>query len=73
MTSTFDTVNPRYDITIAGESYNLNNYVTTVTTTPGGIPLDRDDAVQWAAPSDQDLQPSGTAVQSGFGFVIYKP
>ena len=39
VTSTYDSVNKRYEITIAGENYNLNNYVTTVTTTSGGTPL----------------------------------
>ena len=39
LSSTYDSVNKRYVITIAGESYNLNNYVAVVTTTAGNTPL----------------------------------
>ncbi len=73
MTSTYDSVNKRYEITIAGENYNLNNYVTTVTTTTGGIPLLATTQSSGGHLLIKIFNLSGTAVQSAFGFVTYKP
>ena len=73
VTSTYDSVNKRYEITIAGESYNLNNYVTTVTPASGGIPLLATTTSASGHLLIKILNLSGTAVQSAFGFVTYKP
>lgn len=73
VTSTYDSVNKRYDITIAGESYNLNNYVTTVTPASGGIPLLATTNSASGHLLIKIFNLSGTAVQSAFGFVTYKP
>ena len=73
VTSTFDSVNNRYDITITGETYNLNNYVTTVTTTGGTTPLIATTQASGGHLLIRIFKLSGAAVQSGFGFVIYKP
>jgi hypothetical protein len=72
VTSTFDSVNDRYMITIANESYDINRFATTVTpiaTTPriavtqssGGKLLVR----------IFDL--TGATVQASFDFAVYKP
>jgi len=73
VTSTYDSVNKRYEITIAGESYNLNNYVTTVTPTSGGTALLATTQSSGGHLLVKILNLSGTAVQSAFGFVTYKP
>ena len=73
VTSTYDSVNKRYEITIAGENYNLTNYVTTVTTITGGTPVLATTQSSGGHLLIKIFNLSGTAVQSAFGFVTYKP
>jgi hypothetical protein len=72
VTSTFDSVNKRYEITITGETYTSTNYVTTVTPAANS-PLLATTLSSGGHLLVRIFNLSGTAVQSGFGFVIYKP
>jgi hypothetical protein len=73
VSSTYDLVNKRYVITIAGENYNLNNYVAVVTTTGGNTPLLATTQSGSGKLLVKIFSLSGTAVTSGFGLVVYKP
>ena len=73
LSSSYDTVNKRYVITIAGESYNLNNYVAVVTTTAGNTPLLATTQSGSGKLLVKIFNLSGTAVQSPFGLVVFKP
>jgi hypothetical protein len=72
VTATFDSVNKRYVITISGETYDINRYVTEVTPI-SSVP-------RFAATNSSgghllvrffDL--AGAQVQSAFSFITYKP
>jgi hypothetical protein len=72
VSSTFDSVNKRYVITITGEAYDINHYVTTVTpinTAPRFVATQSSGGKLLVRLFDL----SGTAVQSPFEFVTYKP
>ena len=72
-TSTFDAVNQRYVITLAGETYDLNKYVTTVT--PINVSTPRFVATQSSSGKllVKIFNLSGAAVQNAFGFVVFSP
>ena len=71
--STYDSGSGRYEITIAGESYFYNQYVTVVT--PGGAAVVENFRV--SSGSGNMLvylrDASNAAVQGDFMFVVYKP
>jgi hypothetical protein len=74
VTSSFNSVEKRYEITIAGETYDINKYMTVATpissTTPRFISTQSNIAGKLLV---KIFNLSGTAVQSPFTFVTYKP
>ena len=73
VTSSFDSVNKRYVITIAGEAYELNHYVTLATPINSSAP--RFIATQSSGGKllVKIFDLTGAAVQNAFTFVTYKP
>ncbi len=72
VTSTFDSVNHRYVITIAGQSADVNHSVTTVTpiaTTPRFATVGSSGSNLTVRIFDL----SGAVVQNAFMFTTYKP
>jgi len=73
ITSTYNSASSRYEITITGESYFFNQYVTVVT--PGGAAIVDD----WRVSSGSGAMyvylrnDSGSGIQGDFMFVTYKP
>jgi hypothetical protein len=73
VSATWNAGNSRYEITITGESYSHNGFVTIVTPFAGGATIPVNDAVGGKL-LVKLFNTSGTAVQGlGFHFVMYKP
>jgi hypothetical protein len=72
-TSSFDSVNKRYEITITGETYSINGYTTVAT--PTTISAPRFIATQSAGGKllIKIFDLTGAAVQTGFSFTTFKP
>lgn len=71
VSSTWNSAGNRYEITIAGETYYYNQYITVIT--PSGssvVPYTNSSAGKlWVTLKNL----SGTSVQENFQFVVYKP
>ena len=61
----------RYEITIAGESYYYNDYITVVTPSGAGVMAGTSSTSGKLLVYITNL--SGTTIQSGFQFIMYKP
>jgi len=72
LTSTYDSVNKRYNIAISGEGYSVSNDVTAVTPV-GSSPLIATTNSLSGHLLVKIFNLNGTAVQTGFDLVVYKP
>ena len=73
VTATYTSGNTRYDITIAGETYTHDNYVSLITPFSGGAAIAVNDAAGGKL-LVKLYNSSGTGIQGlGFHFVVYKP
>jgi hypothetical protein len=71
VTSTFNAGSSRYEITIDGENYFFSNYVTVVT--PIGTTIIPTTSSVGGKLLIQTFNTAGTAVQTSFQFVTFKP
>jgi hypothetical protein len=73
VTNSFDSVNKRYESTIAGETYDINKYMTVATPINSSAPRFISTQASGGKLLIKAFDLTGAAVQSPFTFMTYKP